>query len=191
MRKSYKFRRARTAIHRQRKMTKSIFDNTGVSLALIIAISTCLGGVASSVVNSTFVSASTDREANVELIKLAISILSIPRVADAEPYRGILRPQNRVDNDLREWAVATINASSEIKFGKAARRALSDGTTTFSSRYTGGPPTIENKPRRRPDGLGTDNYVPSAISPQNSSPSARPTENIVKDAIRSLGPLEQ
>lgn len=106
-------------------------DNT-VGLALLLAVATCAGSVGATYVNKWILGADTKLETNVQLIELAIGILSAPlpevgpfmKSGLGEDERGMTR-----DKALRIWAVDTINASAEIKFNDVARSQLIDGTT--------------------------------------------------------------
>lgn len=97
-------------------------DRSGWTLAVIIAVSTALGGFLSTAAGSYLLSANTQRETNVQLIQLAIGILSEPLPKDED----INAPQNE-QIALRLWAVETINHSADIKLDDAASRLLVNG----------------------------------------------------------------
>ena len=88
-----------------------------LSLAAVIAGATLLGGVLSSAASALWIDANTEQETNVQLMQLAIGILS-------EPSGG----EEAANVTLRAWAVATINAVAEVKFDDEAQRQLVDGT---------------------------------------------------------------
>jgi len=88
-----------------------------IHLAAVIAGATLLGGVLSSTFDAFLIDASTSRETDVQLVELAIGILSEPSPSEqaGEPT-------------LRKWAVETINPVAEVKFDEEAKRQLVDGT---------------------------------------------------------------
>jgi len=88
-----------------------------IHLAAVIAGATLLGGVLSSTFDAFLIDASTSRETDVQLVELAIGILSEPSPSEqaGEPT-------------LRKWAVETINSVAEVKFDEEAKRQLVDGT---------------------------------------------------------------
>ena len=97
-------------------------DGSGWALAAIIAVATAFGGFLSAAAGSYLLSANTQRETNVQLIQLAIGILSEPLPKDED----INAPQNE-QIALRLWAVETINHSADIKLDDAASRLLVSG----------------------------------------------------------------
>ena len=101
-------------------------DRSGWALAAIIAVSTALGGFVSAAAGSYLLSANTQRETNVQLIQLAIGILSEPLPKDEDSDA----PQNE-QTALRLWAVETINHSADIKLDDAATRLLVNGQASL------------------------------------------------------------
>lgn len=98
-----------------------LFEVSELRLALLVAGATFLGGFGSSVLGVIAVDAGTEKQTNVQLVKLAIGILS--------------EKESEVDvrnASLRAWAVDTINSVSEVKFGEDARRELINGNLGFS-----------------------------------------------------------
>lgn len=120
-------------------MTSRVSD---LSLALWIAVATLLGGIGASLFDTFVLDANTERETNVQLIELAIGILGQPIEIDGaqdedSPDMETLRSRisrvspNSPQTALRTWAVDTINASAEVKFGEEARAVLIDGRATL------------------------------------------------------------
>lgn len=98
-----------------------------IKLAAIIAIATAVGGALVPIAGSIFTDAGTARQANVQLIQLAIGILSEPLSDGAEDKSEI--PSEKTA--LRQWAVDTINNSAEIKFDKNSINSLVNGNAVL------------------------------------------------------------
>lgn len=98
-----------------------------LKLSLLLAAAAIVGGVVTTVANSFFVDAATEKRTDVQLVELAINILNneIPEES-AAPYRV-----------LRGWAVDTINLASEIKFDDTARQLLIDGEVVLPAILSG------------------------------------------------------
>jgi hypothetical protein len=94
-------------------------------LAALIAAATAMGGVLSSAADAFWSDASTDKATNVQLVQLAIGILS-----DEDDGQMQDRSRNR---ELRSWAVQTINAAAEVKFDEDAQKLLIEGEASLAS----------------------------------------------------------
>ncbi|MCA1288624.1 hypothetical protein, partial [Salipiger bermudensis] len=88
-----------------------------IHLAAIIALATFLGGFISSIVGVFLVDAGTDKQTDVQLVQLAVGILS-ESPTDMQPAKV----------ELRRWAVDTINYAAEVKFDEEASDLLINGT---------------------------------------------------------------
>lgn len=97
-------------------------DPSGWILAAIIAGATAAGGLLSTAAGSFMTSANTERETNVELIQLAIGILSEPL-----PMSKAGATEDNEQTALRSWAVETINHSADIKLDEDASKLLING----------------------------------------------------------------
>jgi hypothetical protein len=86
--------------------------------AVIAMISAVGGGVASSV----FLSADVERATDVQMVELAVGLLTAQSDGD-------LSEDDRV---LREWAVDTLNETAAIKFDERARIVLINGTSNIA-----------------------------------------------------------
>ncbi len=105
-------------------------QDNAIGLALLLAVATFIGNVSATFINKWASDADTKLETNVQLIELAIGILSEP-LPDPIPLKaasGGTAMNKERDKALRTWAVDTINASAEIKFDGDARDHLIDGT---------------------------------------------------------------
>lgn len=100
-------------------------------LAAIIAIATLAGGLATSLADSWLIDADVDRQTDVELVQLAISVLTKPREDAGMTPAGTGLTSERV---LRRWAVDTINAAAddEVQFDAEAQELLVNGDVYFS-----------------------------------------------------------
>ena len=107
-------------------------DLSELHLAAIISIATLLGGLGSSLLSTLWIDAGTQRETDVQMVQLAIGILSqpLPEHKDSDNLRSITvsRTSQMV---LREWAVDTINTASDVKFDRDARESLINGELKF------------------------------------------------------------
>lgn len=91
-------------------------DLSELHLAAIVAGATALGGILSSAAEWALIDAGTERQTDVQLVQLAIGILSEAN------------PDGQGAPTLRAWAVETINAVAEVKFDEDAQRQLVEGT---------------------------------------------------------------
>lgn len=97
-------------------------------LAAIVAGATFLGGVGSTIISTFWSDAGTERQTAVQLVQLAIGILSEP--INAPTGRAVdlgLTSQAA----LRTWAVDIINQSAEVKFDAEAKHLLVNGDAAF------------------------------------------------------------
>lgn len=90
-------------------------------LAVVVAGATFLGGIGSTLLGVFLVDAGTNRQTDVQLVELAIGILSEPLPKDS----GSLT--STPETALRAWAVDTVNAAADVKFDSKARQLLIDG----------------------------------------------------------------
>lgn len=97
-------------------------------LAAVVAIATFLGGVGSAMINTFWTDAGTERQTAVQLVQLAIGILSEPIAASAKRAVG---PAPTSQTVLRTWAVDIINQSAEVKFDEEAKHLLVNGYASF------------------------------------------------------------
>lgn len=97
-------------------------------LAAIVAGATFLGGVGSAMISTVWIDAGTERQTNVQLVQLAIGILSEPVVA---AQGGDVDPVLTSQTALRTWAVDIINQSAEVKFDEEAKHLLVNGDASF------------------------------------------------------------
>lgn len=93
-------------------------------LAAVVAGAGLIGGVVSSLIGVFLVDARTDRQTDVQLVQLAVGVLSQPLPEGP----GVETPETA----LREWAVDTINAAAEVKFDEEARALLVSGDVLLS-----------------------------------------------------------
>lgn len=89
-------------------------------LAGVIAVATLVGGFTSSVLDKVFIDAGTEKQTDVQLVQLAIGLLS---ERNDEVKIGVDTPETV----LREWAVDTINSVADVKFDERAKTLLVDG----------------------------------------------------------------
>ncbi|WP_374384506.1 hypothetical protein [Paracoccus yeei] len=111
-------------------------DLSELHLAAIISIATLLGGLGSSLLSALWIDAGTQRETDVQMVQLAIGILSQP--LPEHKGSGNLRSINVSRTGqmvLREWAVDIINAASDVKFDRTARDLLIDGELKLPFSY--------------------------------------------------------
>lgn len=87
-----------------------------------IAVSAVVGLVAA-LVGSFLVDANTEKTTNVQLIQVAIGILSKDSDAGYSTEQKV----------LRAWAVDTINSSAKVKFDSRSKQLLVDGKAAFPS----------------------------------------------------------
>lgn len=108
-------------------------------LAAVVAGATFLGGLGSSLLGVFLVDAGTERQTDVQLVQLAIGILSEPAPSRPAGWRTAEVGLETPEAALRAWAVDTINAAAEIKFDEGAKHLLVSGEVrfAFSSVYTG------------------------------------------------------
>lgn len=118
-------------------------------LAAIIALATAFGGVLSTGAEWLFVDAGTEKQTDVQMVQLAIGILSEPSEA-SQP----------ADRALRAWAVETINTVAEIKFDANAQSQLIDGTIEF-------PIYGSVEAVLRAKGIDPEDYLPSEQPPRD------------------------
>lgn len=100
-------------------------------LAAIIGVATLLGGLSSAWLSAKLIDVNVARETDVELVQLAISVLTKPREDAGMAPAGTGLTSERV---LRRWAVDTINAAAddEVKFDAEAQELLVNGDVYFS-----------------------------------------------------------
>lgn len=100
-----------------------------------VAGATLLASIVGGGLNKLLFDANTKLETNVQLIELAIGILSEPLPeSNALKTAGSAAGTNEKRSQaLRTWAVDTINASAEIKFTEEAGQQLIEGTTQLPS----------------------------------------------------------
>lgn len=119
-----------------------IFELSELRLAALIAIATVVGGGLSAVVEAYWIDAGTERETDVQLVKLAIGILSEPVIKQDTEISlfpiipipvDVHVPKPTSQHALREWAVDTINEVAEVKFGDEAKKLLVNGEVGFFS----------------------------------------------------------
>lgn len=96
-------------------------DITEIHLVAVIAGATFLGGIGSSLLGTLLVGADTERQTDVQIVQVAIGILS-----DTDPT-GSTSPESV----LRAWAVDTINSASDVKLDSQARDLLISGEAGF------------------------------------------------------------
>ncbi len=89
-------------------------------LAAVIAVATLVGGFASSVIDKGFIDAGTEKQTDVQLVQLAIGLLS-------ERNEEIKIGADTPETVLRKWAVDTINSVADVKFDERAKTLLVDG----------------------------------------------------------------
>jgi hypothetical protein len=106
----------------------SVFDMPAARLALVIAVSTALGGVLAALIDNFLLDANVEHQANVQLVELAIGILSEP----VEPSVDGLSFSDTPEAVLRGWAVDTLNAVALVQFDEAARELLVTGRVQFN-----------------------------------------------------------
>lgn len=98
-------------------------DFSELHLVAVVAFATFLGGIGSSLLGVFLVDAGTNRQTDVQLVEVAIGILS-----STEP-----RQSNSPDTVLRAWAVDTINSAAEVKLDGEARQLLISGEVFLSA----------------------------------------------------------
>lgn len=94
-----------------------------VQLAFIVAGATFLGGISSSFLGVFWVDAGTDRQTDVQLVQVAISILSSTEATET----------NSPEKVLRTWAVDTINSAADVQLNDEARELLISGKVSLVS----------------------------------------------------------
>jgi hypothetical protein len=97
-------------------------------LAVIVAGATFIGGLTSALISTVWLDAGTERQTDVQLVQLAIGILSDPLVA---PTGGAVGVALTSQTALRTWAVDIINQSAEVKFDEEAKHLLVNGDASF------------------------------------------------------------
>lgn len=97
-----------------------------LQLALLLAGATCIGVFGGALLDNVMLDASTSRETDVQIVQLAIGVLSkeIDQTDEANSNK---------DRALRTWAVDSLNAVSKVKLVGEARTALIDGNSSFDS----------------------------------------------------------
>ncbi|MCE8000864.1 MAG: hypothetical protein HEP70_18585 [Rhodobiaceae bacterium] len=84
-----------------------------IKLALLLAAATCLGGFGATFLDHVMLDASTSRETDVQIVQLAIGVLS--EELDQSDEANIAK-----DRALRTWAVDTLNAVADVKLPEEA-----------------------------------------------------------------------
>lgn len=102
-------------------------------LAAIVAGATFLGGVGSATINTFWSDAGTERQTNVQLVQLAIGILSEPIVEGTGWKSGDGKTSQTA---LRTWAVDVINQTAEVRFDDDAKNLLVNGDAIFPIGYS-------------------------------------------------------
>lgn len=97
-------------------------------LAAVVASATFLGGIGSTMISTFWTDAGTERQTAVQLVQLAIGILSEPIVVATG---GAVDPNSTSQTALRTWAVDIINQSAEVKFDAEAKHLLVNGDARF------------------------------------------------------------
>ncbi len=97
-----------------------------IKLALMLAVATCLGGFGATLLDNVMLDASTARETDVQIVELAIGVLS-------EKLDQSDEANTAKDKALRIWAVDTLNTAARVKLPNEARAALIDGSSAFDS----------------------------------------------------------
>lgn len=105
-------------------------QDTGTKIAMWVAGATFLASIVGGGLNKVLFDANTKLETNVQLIELAIGILSepLPEPNALKTAGGAAETNEKRSQALRTWAVDTINASAEIKFTEEAGQQLIEGT---------------------------------------------------------------
>lgn len=107
-------------------MTQDNGNKVALAVGAATLLAALIGTVGGGVINKVFFDANTRLETNVQLIELAIGILTAPSPEASFSKDGATR-----DIALRTWAVDTINTAAEVKFDGAARSQLIDGTSNL------------------------------------------------------------
>jgi len=102
-------------------------------LAAIVAGATFLGGVGSAMINTFWTDAGTERQTNVQLVQLAIGILSEP-IAEGSGWKAGAGQTSQTA--LRTWAVDVINQTAEVRFDNDAKNLLVNGEAIFPITYS-------------------------------------------------------
>jgi hypothetical protein len=105
-----------------------MLDLPATRLALLIAIATAFGGVLAAFIDNLFLDANVEHQANVQLVELAIGILSEPVESDEDGVQFVDSPEAV----LRGWAVDTLNEVALVQFDAAARELLVNGRVHFN-----------------------------------------------------------
>jgi ribosomal protein L31E len=99
-----------------REKLAKIGEIPGLTLAILLAVFTFLGSFSGVALNKFLPDASDRRETGVELVSLAIGILTESGAANAKNDKAVLA--------LRKWAVDTISVYSRVQISPELKEAL-------------------------------------------------------------------
>lgn len=99
-----------------------VSKNSEIKLALVGGGCAVIASTITAFFSSYFLDADTKQTTNVQLIQVAIGLLSKEQKTENLPS----------DKVIRKWAVDTINATAIVKFDDEAAKLLIDGKAQFS-----------------------------------------------------------
>ena len=120
----------------------------GWVLAGIISVATLLSTAVTVFFNTFILDAKTENQGNIQLVELAIGILSAPLETEnlelernpltdlaTGPYSPVLSKVERATGQmaLRQWAVDTINQTAQVKLDRTAENLLVTGSSYLPS----------------------------------------------------------
>jgi hypothetical protein len=114
-------------------------DVSALALTVVVALATAVGGLLSSIADALLIDASTAKQADVQILQLAINILSEEIPASEVEVAGSIA--------IRGWAFDTINSVAEIKLGEDSRDALVKGKVLLPVRLSEGSIALAAKGR--------------------------------------------
>ena len=141
-------------------------DLSDFHLALVIAGATFLGGISSSLIGVFMVDAGTNRETDVQLVQVAINILSSTEATTIDSPEKV----------LRTWAVDTINAVAEVQLDDEARELLINGEVSFSSAKASSLYNSMTPRQRQISDLIAEFYIEPSLTPEPSDDGAMPSQ---------------
>ncbi|WP_282603829.1 hypothetical protein [Paracoccus sp. PARArs4] len=100
-----------------------------IDVAVSVAVAVFLAQLAGSAIERRALNSATEHQTNVQLIELAIGILSKPVDDGEDPYQ--LKLEDPSERALRSWAVKVINEASSVKFDQEAQTLLISGNVSL------------------------------------------------------------